>query len=179
MKGPCRHVLPRTESATRLSRLDQLGPARQMNRSGSAADWPLSGSHRLSATLRVVSVTSKECTGQIHLGSGDSSTKPLVELYYRSSGDIVVGTEDSPSGGQATHTVGHASVGKTWTYTIAVSGGDTIDLTVNGSTTHYPIPSSFFPYKQYFKAGSYNQSSSGSTTKGARVAFYGRNVSHG
>ncbi|MFE4696900.1 polysaccharide lyase family 7 protein [Streptomyces sp. NPDC056738] len=152
---------------------------REMNRGGGAADWSLSGSHRLSATLRVVSVTSNVCVGQIHLGSGGSSTKPLVELYYRASGDIVVGTENAPSGGQTTHTVGHVAVGKTWTYTIAVSGGNTIDLTVNGSTTHYAIPSSFFPYKQYFKAGSYNQSSSQSTTKGARVAFYGLNVSHG
>lgn len=43
---------------------------REMNRSGSAADWPLSGTHRMSATLRVVSVTSNVCVGQIHLGSG-------------------------------------------------------------------------------------------------------------
>jgi hypothetical protein len=152
---------------------------REMNRSGSAADWSLSGSHRMSATLRVVSVTKNVCVGQIHLGSGGSSTKPLLELYYHSDGDIVLGTENSPSGGQTPHDVGHVPVGKTWSYTIAVSGGDTIDLTVNGSTTHYPIPSSFFFYKQYFKAGSYNQSSSDSTTNGARVAFYGLNVSHG
>ncbi|MEU5461008.1 polysaccharide lyase family 7 protein [Streptomyces althioticus] len=152
---------------------------REMNRGGGAADWSLSGSHRLNATLRVVSVTSNVCVGQIHLGSGGPSTKPLVKLYYRASGDIVVGTENSPEGGQTLHTVGHVPVGKTWTYTIAVSGGDTIDLTVNGSTTHYAIPSSFFRYKQYFKAGSYNQSSSNSTSKGARVAFYGLNVSHG
>jgi hypothetical protein len=71
------------------------------------------------------------------------------------------------------------SIGKTWSYTIAVSGGNTIDLTVNGTTTHYGIPSSFQPYKQYFKAGSYNQSSSDSTTNGARVAFYGLTVKHG
>jgi hypothetical protein len=151
---------------------------REMNRSGSAANWSLSGSHKMSATLRVVSVTSNVCVGQVHLGTGGSSTKPLLELYYRSSGDIVLGTENSPDGGQTSHTVGHVSVGKTWTYTIGISGGNTIDLTVNGSTTHYSIPSSFKPYKQYFKAGSYNQSSSSSTTKGARVAFYGLTVSH-
>lgn len=69
---------------------------REMNRSGSAANWSLSGSHKLSATLRVVSVTKNVCVGQIHLGTGGSSTKPLVELYYRSSGDIVLGTENSP-----------------------------------------------------------------------------------
>ncbi|MFJ3806165.1 polysaccharide lyase family 7 protein [Streptomyces sp. NPDC090073] len=152
---------------------------REMNRGGSAADWALAGSHRMSATLRVVSVTKNVCVGQIHLGSGGSSTKPLLELYYHANGDIVLGTENSPSGGQTPHTVGHVSVGRTWSYTIAVSGGNTIDLTVNGTTTHYGIPSSFKPYKQYFKAGSYNQSSSDSTTKGARVAFYGLTVSHG
>ncbi|MER6738840.1 polysaccharide lyase family 7 protein [Streptomyces puniciscabiei] len=152
---------------------------REMNRDGSPADWSLSGSHRLSATLRVVSVTKNVCVGQIHLGSGGSSTKPLLELYYRANGDIVLGTENSPSGGQTSHSVGHVSIGRTWSYTIAVSGGNTIDLTVNGSTTHYGIPSSFQQYRQYFKAGSYNQSSSDSTTDGARVAFYGLTVKHG
>lgn len=151
---------------------------REMNRDGSAANWSLSGNHKLSATLRVISVTKNVCVGQIHLGSGGSSTKPLIELYYHSNGDIVAGTENSPDGGQTTHTVGNVSIGKTWTYTIAVSGGHTIDLTVNGGTTHYSIPSSFDPYKQYFKAGSYNQSSSDSTTNGARVGFYGLTVSH-
>ena len=152
---------------------------REMNRDGSAADWSLGGSPRMSATQRVVSVTRNVCVGQIHLGTGGSSTKPLLELYYHSNGDIVLGTENSPDGGQTSHSVGHVSIGKTWTYTIAVSGGNTIDLTVNGTTTHYAIPSSFNPYKQYFKAGSYNQSSSDSTTNGARVAFYGLTVTHG
>jgi hypothetical protein len=151
---------------------------REMNRDGGPADWALAGAHRMSATLRVVSVTENVCVGQIHLGSGGSSTKPLLELYYHANGDIVLGTENSPSGGQTPHSVGHVPVGRTWSYTIAVSGGNTIELTVNGTTTRYGIPSSFQPYKQYFKAGSYNQSSSDSTTMGARVAFYGLTVSH-
>ncbi|WP_372441034.1 polysaccharide lyase family 7 protein [Actinacidiphila acididurans] len=151
---------------------------REMNTNGSAADWALSGTHRLNATLRVGSVTSNVCVGQIHLGSGGTSTKPLIELYYHSNGDIVAGVEDSPSGGQTTYPVGHVAVGTKWSYTIGVSGGNTIDLTVNGSTTHYAIASSFFPYHQYFKAGSYNQSSSDSTTNGARVAFYALTVAH-
>lgn len=58
------------------------------------------------------------------------------------------------------------------------SGGNTINLTVNGKTTKYAIPSSFNAYHMYFKAGSYNQSSSSSTTKGARVAFYALTVKH-
>ncbi|RAJ58342.1 alginate lyase [Streptomyces sp. Amel2xB2] len=152
---------------------------RETDKDGSPADWSLDGSHRLEATLRVVSVTSNVCVGQIHLGSGGPSTKPLVELYYRSNGDIALGTENSPDGGQTLHDVGNVPVGKTWSYSIGVSGGDTIDLKVNDSTTHYKIPSSFDQYNQYFKAGSYNQSSSDSTEKGARVGFYGLDVSHG
>jgi hypothetical protein len=43
-------------------------------------------------------VTSNVCVGQVHLGTGGTSTKPLVELYYHSNGDIYLGTEDSPIG---------------------------------------------------------------------------------
>ncbi|MFC7016153.1 polysaccharide lyase family 7 protein [Streptomyces viridiviolaceus] len=151
---------------------------REMDPNGGSANWPLEGTHRMSATLRVLSVPSSVCVGQIHLGEGGSSTKPLLELYYRANGDIVLGTENSPAGGQTEHTVGHVPLGEQWSYTIGVSGGDTIDITVNGSTTHYPIADSFKSYKQYFKAGAYNQSASGSSTKGAKVAFSALTVSH-
>jgi hypothetical protein len=151
---------------------------REMNANGSAADWKLAGSHKLSATLRIPSVTSNVCVGQIHLGTGGTSTKPLLELYYRPSGDIIIGTENSPDGGQTLHTVGNVPLGVKWSYVIAVSGGNTIKLTVNGSTTSYAIPSSFNQYGMYFKAGSYNQSSSDSTTNGAKVKFYSLTVSH-
>ena len=55
---------------------------REMNANGSAADWTLPGTHRLSARLRIVSVTKKVCVGQIHLGSGGTSTKPLLEIAH-------------------------------------------------------------------------------------------------
>jgi hypothetical protein len=152
---------------------------REMNAGGSSADWKLAGSHKLSATLRVPSVTSNVCVGQIHLGTGGTSTKPLLELYYRPNGDIILGTENSPDGGQTLHTVGNVPLGVKWSYVIAVSGGNTIKLTVNGSTTSYAIPSSFNQYGMYFKAGSYNQSSSESTTNGAKVKFYSLTVGHG
>ena len=152
---------------------------REMNSDGSTADWALAGSHQLQATLRVVSVTDHVCVGQIHLGTGGSSTKPLVELYYYANGNIVLGTENSPSGGQTAHTIAKVPVGMKWSYTISVTGGNTVSLTVNGKTTKYAIPSSFDAYHMYFKAGSYNQSSSNSTTRGARVAFYALTVHHG
>ncbi len=57
--------------------------------------------------------------------------------------------------------------------------GNRASLTVNGNRTNYAIPSSFNPHKQYFKAGSYNQSSSQSTSNGAKVKFYSLTVRHG
>jgi alginate lyase len=151
---------------------------REMNRDGSAADWSLSGTHRLSAELRVVSVTKNVCVGQIHLGSGGSSTKPLIELYYHANGDVVAGVENSPAGGQTTHTLTNVPMGQHWTYTIAVEDNQ-IKVTVNGNTTTYGIQGDFFGYRQYFKAGDYNQSSSDSTSNGAKVKFYSLDVSHG
>jgi len=140
-------------------------------------DWALSGSNTLSARVRIVFVTKNVCVGQVHLGSGGSSTKPLLELYYRPNGDIFIGTENSPSGGQTLHKVGNVSVGTQWSYSINITSSK-INLSVNGSSTSYSIPSSFKQYRQYFKAGSYNQSSSSSTTNGAKVKFYELNVSH-
>jgi hypothetical protein len=150
---------------------------REMNSNGSAANWALSGDSTLSAELRVVSVTSNVCVGQVHLGTGGTSTKPLVELYYHSDGDIYLGTENSPSGGQTLHYITNVALGVHWTYVINVSGGK-VNLTVNGSKTSYSIPSSFDAYDMYFKAGDYNQSASSSTTNGAKVKFYSLTVSH-
>lgn len=150
---------------------------REMNPDGSAADWAIPGTHTLSATLRVVSVTSSVCVGQIHLGTGGSSTKPLLELYYHSNGDVVLGLENSPSGGQTTHTLTNVPLGIHWSYVIAIVDGQ-IQITVDGGTTTYPIASGFTAYHQYFKAGDYNQSASSSTTNGAKVKFYSLSVSH-
>jgi Alginate lyase len=150
---------------------------RQMNSDGTAADWALAGNHTLSAELRVVSVTSNVCVGQVHLGSGGTSTKPLLELYYHSNGNIYLGTENSPSGGQTLHYITNVALGVHWTYVINVNG-NMINLTVNGSKTSYSIPTSFNAYHQYFKAGDYNQLSSSSTSNGAKVKFYSLTVSN-
>ncbi|MGK5680639.1 polysaccharide lyase family 7 protein [Actinoplanes sp. URMC 104] len=151
---------------------------REMNADGSAADWTLAGNHTLSAELRIVSVTKNVAVGQVKLGSGGTSTKPLFELYYRANGDIYLGQQRSPTDGQTLHKLGTVAVGQKWTYVINVSGNKA-SVTINGSRTTYTIPSSFNPYRQYFKAGSYNQSSSESTTNGAKVKFYGLSVKHG
>src|SRR5690242_12869532 len=53
---------------------------REMNANGSAANWSLAGNHTLSAELRIVSVTKNVAVGQVKLGTGGTSTKPLLEL---------------------------------------------------------------------------------------------------
>ncbi|WP_394836687.1 polysaccharide lyase family 7 protein [Pendulispora rubella] len=153
---------------------------REMNSNGSAANWnPLSGNHTLSATVKVSKVPSNVCVGQIHLGTGTpASTKPLVELYYHSNGDIVVGIERSPSGGQDTHTIGHVSLGTKWSYVIGLSG-HSISITINGgSAKKYTMASSFDKENMYFKAGNYIQSSGSSSTVGSLVHFYALRVNH-
>jgi len=151
---------------------------REMNANGSGADWTLAGNHTLSAQLRIVSVTKNVAVGQVKLGSGGTSTKPLLELYYRANGDIYLGAQQSPTSGQTLHRVGNVPLGVKWTYVLNVNGNKA-SLTVNGSRTNYTIPSSFNPYRQYFKAGAYNQSSSESTSNGAKVKFYSLTVRHG
>jgi hypothetical protein len=151
---------------------------REMTSSGKAADWKLAGTNKLSATIRATLVTKSVCVGQVHIGSGSpTSTKPLMELYYHANGDIVVGLEKSPKGQQTSHTLGNVPIGTKWSYVITITSTQT-KVTINGKTTSYTTPTSFKPYGEYFKAGSYNQSSSNSTTKGAKVKFYALSVSH-
>jgi hypothetical protein len=68
------------------------------------------------------------------------------------------------------------ALGVQWTHVINVNG-NTLNLSVNGNKTSYSIPTSFDSYDQYFKAGDYNQSSSSSTTNGAKVKFYSLTIS--
>lgn len=152
---------------------------REMNSSGSPASWGLSGTHKLSATLKVTKVPSSVCVGQIHASESSGTTKPLLELYYHSNGDIVAGIENGPSGGQTPHTVGHVSLGTQWSYVISVTGGNAIGIQINGgSTQKFGIPSGWNGYPQYFKAGDYDQTAGSSSTVGATVHFYALTVAH-
>jgi hypothetical protein len=151
---------------------------REMNPSGAAANWFSPGTHTLSATLRVTEVPDHVAVGQIHLGSG-GSTKPLLELFYYSNGNIEMAIEQTPAGGnEVRHLAGNVPLGTAWSYTIGLSG-NTISLVVNGGPTQtWPMSTTFDGYGMYFKAGDYDQTSGSSSTVGARVAFYALNISH-
>jgi Alginate lyase len=152
---------------------------REMNANGTAADWSIPGTHTLSATLKVTQVPNHVCVGQIHLGDNSGSTKPLLELFYYSNGNIDMAIEQTPAGGnEVFHYVGNVPLGTEWSYVIGLSGGNTIDLTLNGTKYTWPLPASFNGYPMYFKAGDYDQSSGSSSSVGARVQFYALTVHH-
>ncbi|GIH20392.1 polysaccharide lyase family 7 protein [Rugosimonospora africana] len=151
---------------------------REMTASGAAANWFSPGTHKLSATLKVTQVPSHVAVGQIHLGSG-GSTKPLLELFYYSNGNIEMAIEQTPAGGnEVQHLAGNVPLGTEWSYTIGLSG-NTISLVINGGATQtWPMSTTFNGYGMYFKAGDYDQTSGSSSTVGATVAFYALNISH-
>ena len=118
--------------------------------------------------LRVTQVPKSVAVGQVHLGSGGVDQAAAGALL-RASGNITLGIENSPAGGQTLHKVGNVPL----EHTVELRGRhhrrQHDQPAVNGGSTRtWTIPSSFNGYGMYFKAGSYNQSSSSSTTRGRR-----------
>jgi hypothetical protein len=151
---------------------------REMTSSGDAANWFAPGTHTLSASLKVTQVPDHVCVGQIHLGSG-GSTKPLLELFYYANGDLKMGIEQTPAGGnEVLYTVGNVPVGTQFSYVIGLSGS-TISLVLNnGAKKTWTASSTFNGYGMYFKAGDYDQSTGSSSSVGAKVAFYSLSIHH-
>jgi hypothetical protein len=153
--------------------------------SGQIAHWTSAGTNTLSATLKVTELPSHVCVGQVHVGAGGSpaSVRPLFELFYFATGEITLGIEQTPAGGnEQQHTVGHVPMGTQWSYVLDVSGS-TISVTLGGGaagggTQTFPIPSSFASETYYYKAGDYDQSTGSSMTVGAKVQFYALSVAH-
>jgi hypothetical protein len=155
---------------------------REMNPDGSAANWGSSGKHVLAATVKVVKVPSSVCVGQIHIGSAlkkglASSTKPLLELYVHKNGDVVLGIEDDPSGGQTPHTLANVPLGTSFKYVIQLQNG-TITASINGSVHTFAMPGGFVGYGEYFKIGDYDQTSGSDGSVGATVKVYALKVTH-
>jgi hypothetical protein len=154
----------------------------ERNRDDTGANWSSEGNHALSATLKVVKVPSNVTIGQIHIGAAlrpglISTTKPLVELYYHSNGDIVVGIENGPAGGQTAYKLDNVPLDTRFTYELKATG-DTLTVSINGVPHTYAMPSSVIDYGKYFQAGAYIQSNSDRADVGALVKFYALRVTH-
>jgi hypothetical protein len=145
--------------------------------------WKPTGSNRLMADLRVVSVTKEVCVGQILIGDNQlDHPKPLVQIYYDRSGRVSFGTARPNLDGQDRVDIGTVPLGQRWTYQIEVTGS-TVLLTVTlpreeTKTQWWTAPSEVHGYRQYFKAGSYNQSTEDGPNEGTKVKFYHLEVGH-
>ena len=154
---------------------------REMTPSGAAAEWPSAGTNTLSATLKATVIPASVVVGQIHLGTGTpASTKPLLELFYHSSGAIFLYIEHDPAGGSGDENpVGNVPLGTPWSYVIGLSG-NTITLVVDGGEAQsFAMSPSYDQENMYFKAGNYDQTAGASTTLGAKVQFYALSAFHG
>lgn len=159
---------------------------REMQSDGTTpANWdPFdSMTHTMTATLMVTDARHRLCIGQVHIGSvlrGSHriSHKPMMELYYETNGDLIIGLNSSPTSGQTETCIGNVSVGTKFSYEITVSGG-VLKVSINGTQEYsQAVPSGFKDYGQYFKAGDYNQTKSYSSSNGTRDKFYSLSVSH-
>jgi hypothetical protein len=156
---------------------------REMNADGSRANWPIAGVNTLAATVAVADVPDRVCIGQVHTGTPirtglAPSSRPVLELYYHRSGDLELGIEDGPEGGQELHGVASVPPGRVFTYTIELRGSETIALVVDGAESRFTLPPGFDGYGAYFKAGAYDQSVGADAAIGARVKLYALAVSH-
>ncbi len=105
----------------------------------------------------------------------------MLELQYATSGTLRVLLENTNQGGSATfHDVGTVTGGSTFTYELSLSG-TTIAITLNGTASTFPLPSSFVGESFYFKCGDYDQTAvagTPGTTPGTVVKVYALNVVH-
>jgi hypothetical protein len=135
---------------------------------------PTASTNRMNATLTVTEIDNGSVVvGQIHI-LDSISTKPAMELYYESNGDLKVGVESDTSEGasQGTPTtVGHVPVGTQFTYEIDYENGQ-LSVSINGSKTNLSQKNLNNP-SSYFKAGCYNQG-----TGTADVHFLALTITH-
>jgi hypothetical protein len=154
-------------------------PRSELRELDPSGDWPLTGTNIETATLIVHDTEAHVAIGQIHIGNGGTptSTKPLLELFYYSTGQITLLLETSPSGGGPETNVTTVPLGQKFSYTIKTVG-NALTIIVNGVTQNYTINSSYNSERFYFKAGDYLQTTGSSSTVGAHVSFYALNVVH-
>lgn len=137
------------------------------------SSWsPKDAVNRLNATLSVVSAGGDTCIGQIHIEES-VSVRPVCELYYKDNGDLIMGVEQTRSGGnQVSTTVGNVALNTTFSYEIRYEGGElSVQINEGGfkklSTYELDSPAS------YFKVGNYLQGS-----KPSEVHFHDITITH-
>ena len=119
--------------------------------------WSPSKTNTMTVTLSVPKPDDGDhgtVVGQVF--SADYS-KPVAELYYNQSGDLVIGVEQSTAGGhEIFSTIGTIAVGTKFTYILSYSD-DNLTVTLNGGAAQSFPTSQLNNPNSYFKVGDYNQ----------------------
>lgn len=112
------------------------------------------------------------CIGQIVLDES-VSTKPLIQLFYDSSGNIQAGVEQTTTGGNEVRTqIANVPVGIPPSYEINYSN-DILSVTVDGGNPVQLSTYSLTGLPVYFKAGGYGQ-----TTSPDDLHFFDLRITH-
>lgn len=163
---------------------------RETNPDGSLYNWNVAdGTATLAASLAVNTVpsTGKVVVGQIHdNGAGGIKGQPLLKLVYKydsASGTGILEAQVRPYPESSTsdnYTVATGiKLNEVFSYKIELKADLTLNVQINGQTKYSKsIDSRWKSQGMYFKAGSYCQDNSGSSTEGAKVSFYDLTVAH-
>jgi len=145
--------------------------------------WSARGKNTMTATVAVPTVPSKVTIGQV-FQAPNAPSKPLLELQYEASGQLVLllekTNEGSAGGGAKFYDVGTVAKGQKFQYAISLSN-DEIAISINSQTSTFALPPSFVGEKFYFKWGDYDQTATAgpeSTATGTVVKFYANQVTH-
>lgn len=152
----------------------------QISPPSNSSNWLPNGTHTLTAQCRVTQVPSsgKVIIGQIHCYTGNA--RPLLKLQFNNG--VVEALVKTNSNFDPDYKFYFQNVGLSnlITYQIQQENG-WLTTTVNGSNQTinvFATDPNWATNGLYFKAGSYCQDNTGTTTEGARVAFYAVNRSH-
>lgn len=140
---------------------------------GKNAAWSPKGTNTMEVTMTVIKSddgTHGTAIGQVF---ASEASKPLAEMYYSRSGEIVVGVKKDADSNQVVTKLGSVPVGTKFTYKLEYSN-DKLSISINGKST----PLDTFNWDSpdcYFKTGNYNQ---GKSADGSEVHIAAINVVH-
>jgi hypothetical protein len=161
-------------------------PRTELRELATGGDWQISGTHSLTATLKVTKEPPSKGTiiGQIH-GNATGGTAEVLKLEWMTGGAIVASVEDNNDPAtQINKPVGNYTLGELISYSIQLKNS-TLTVTVTNSSgvsktiTSPYTASSWTSDKYYFKLGDYVQLNTGSSSDGGQVSFYSFAVKHG
>jgi len=147
---------------------------REVDRSnGQNAAWdPNAAKNLLTVSLAVVVPDDGGHGTAIGQVFGSDNGKPVAEMYYNRKGDIVIGVNQTPEGGnQFITALGNVPVGTRFTYELSYQS-NVLTVKINGAAKKLSTFSLNAP-KSYFKAGNYNQGNIPS-----EVRFFAISVAH-